>query len=170
MSLGFSGLGAPHQRGSSLIEVLVALVILALSGLGMAALLSSALRVNQSAYLRSQASFLAQDIAERMRANRAGVLAGHYDKPTSALNPSCAMPGGCNAAQMAAHDVAHWQAAVLAVLPAGTAMLCLDASPEDGGAVAPGCDGLGDRHAAKLWWDEDRDGVAEQRLVLSIRL
>src|SRR5215510_11075504 len=57
------------QRGLSMIEVLVAIVIISLGLLGMAGLQASGLRTSQSAFYRAQAAQFANDMAERMRAN-----------------------------------------------------------------------------------------------------
>jgi len=58
------------SRGFTLVEALVALLVLSIGLLGVAALQLSSLRANNSASSRSQATFLAYDIADRMRANR----------------------------------------------------------------------------------------------------
>lgn len=50
------------ERGFTLIEVLIALLVLAVGLLGMASLMMTSLQSSQSAYLRSQASLLAQDL------------------------------------------------------------------------------------------------------------
>lgn len=68
-----------HSRGITMIEVLVALVILSIGLLGLASLQANALKYNQSAYMRTQATQYAYDIADRMRANRDVALAGGYD-------------------------------------------------------------------------------------------
>ncbi|WP_444940076.1 type IV pilus modification protein PilV [Microbulbifer sp. ZKSA004] len=57
------------QRGVGLIEVMVTVLILSTSLLGLAALQNKALQYNHSAYMRSQANILAQDMLERLRAN-----------------------------------------------------------------------------------------------------
>jgi len=67
------------QRGISLIEVLIALLLISIGLLGMASLQANSLKFNRSAYDRSVATQLAYDITDRMRANRAGALAGDYD-------------------------------------------------------------------------------------------
>lgn len=77
-----------RQRGISLIEVLVAILVLGVGLLGVAGLQLTALRSSQSAELRSQASLLAYDIIERMRMDRAAALAGDYD--TCADHDECA--------------------------------------------------------------------------------
>ena len=72
----------PSRRrsgGVSLIEVLVALVILSVGVLGLSRLQATQLRANNAAYLRTQAAIQAYDMADRMRANQAGVEAGSYD-------------------------------------------------------------------------------------------
>lgn len=68
-----------RMRGMTLIEVLVAVLVLSIGLLGLAGLQVTVLRSNHSAYLRSQATLLAQDITERLLANRAAALAGEYD-------------------------------------------------------------------------------------------
>jgi type IV pilus assembly protein PilV len=59
-----------RARGMTLVEVLVALVVLSVGLLGIAALQMTSLRNNLGAHLRSQATVLAYDITDRMRANR----------------------------------------------------------------------------------------------------
>lgn len=64
--------------GVTLIEVLVTLVVVALGLLGFAYLLNQSIVSNREAYLRTQASILAHDLSERMRANPLGARAGAY--------------------------------------------------------------------------------------------
>jgi type IV pilus assembly protein PilV len=68
-----------RSAGFTLLEVLVAILVLAIGLLGMARLQMTGMKSNHSAYLRSQASLLAYDITERMRANRNAALGGNYD-------------------------------------------------------------------------------------------
>lgn len=58
-----------RQAGISLIEVLVALLVMTLALLGAAALQVNALKYTGSAYQRTQVSFIAYDMMERIRAN-----------------------------------------------------------------------------------------------------
>ncbi|MDE1962228.1 MAG: type IV pilus modification protein PilV, partial [Xanthomonadaceae bacterium] len=62
------------SHGFTLLEVLIALLIFSLGVLGMAGLLAVSVRTNHSAYLRTQATFLAQSMADRMRANASWAL------------------------------------------------------------------------------------------------
>lgn len=91
-----------NAQGSSLIEVLIAVVIISLGLLSVAALQTVALKSNNGSYLRSQATFLAYDLADRMRAAPASALNGDYDDGA----------GG---------DRAEWDARVLAQLGTGAA-------------------------------------------------
>jgi type IV pilus assembly protein PilV len=67
-----------RERGTTLIETLVALVVLSVGLLGIAALQTVSLSNNRGAHLRSQAQVMAYDIADRMRANRNSALANAY--------------------------------------------------------------------------------------------
>ena len=75
-----------HTNGFTLLEVLIALLIFSLGLMGLAGLLVVSVQTNHSAYLRTQASFLAQTMADRMRANILGVwnsnYAGTFDSTT----------------------------------------------------------------------------------------
>lgn len=103
-----------HNRGFTLVEVLVAVVILSVGLLGLAGLQATSLRSNHSGYMRSQATILAYDLVDRMRANRQVALSTNTyltefdDAPEGVTN--CQDPGaGCSAAQMALFDINHWK-------------------------------------------------------------
>lgn len=68
------------ERGSTLLEVLVSIVIIAFGLLGLAGLQATSVKGNHSAYLRSQATLLAYDMGERMRAAREDTQNGTYDE------------------------------------------------------------------------------------------
>ncbi|MBX3685361.1 MAG: type IV pilus modification protein PilV [Rhodocyclaceae bacterium] len=78
------------QSGTTLIEVLVAVVVLSIGLLGIAGLQLSALRNTQGAYERSAAVILANSLAERMAADRAQAIAGAYNMAMG----GCTGPGG----------------------------------------------------------------------------
>jgi len=165
------------QGGFTLIEVLVSALILSLGLVGVAGLQALSLRNNQSAYMRSQASALAYDLADRMRTNVAGADAGFYAPAQAALHASCSTPTGCTPQQSAQNDLAEWNAALAANLPLGNGFVCIDSTPHDGsGVAAPQCDGVGPRFSVKIWWDDDRDGVITvtdantERLAINFQL
>ena len=153
--------------GFSLLEVLVALLVLSIGLLGLAGLQVTSVNNTRDAYYRSQALMLAYDITDRMRANLEGVDDGDYDAITGTLVTACRTTAGCTAAQLATDDVALWRAAVQGALPAGDAIVCIDSSPSDGtDASSPACDGTGTQFVAKVWWENDRDPTtAAERLT-----
>ena len=112
--------------GFSLIEVLIALVILSIGLLGIAAMVSESLKSKDSSYYRTQALDLASEIVDRMRANRTNALASAYDAATYGTVPGTAPAGYCkgtanpctNATDMASADMAEWQHEIGALLPA----------------------------------------------------
>lgn len=97
-----------------MIEILVSVLILAIGLLGLASMQVVGLKNNQSAYLRSQASMLAYDIADRMRANRTRALEnGDYDNldtnGSTPSSPGCeASTSGCSNQQRATADIYEW--------------------------------------------------------------
>ncbi len=99
-----------RQRGLTLMEVLVAQVVLSIGLLGVAALQTTGLRTQHSAHLHSQATLLAQDMLDRVRANPLGQT--HYlgfDSASVTLtNPAC-IRSGCTPSQLAQHDLFQWQ-------------------------------------------------------------
>jgi len=161
--------GFRAQLGVALLEVLVSLLILAFGLLGMAGLQTVSLRNNQTAYYRTQATMFATDIVERMRGNILAVDNSNYDDIAGADTASCFTAVGCTSTQMAAQDVNDWSADIVASLPSGNAVVCLDSTANDGTSAANACDGLGDVYATKIWWDDNRDGNADQRFVMSFQ-
>ena len=109
-------------RGATLIEVLVAVVVLSIGLLGLAGLQLTSLQSNYSAYQRSQATWLAYDIADRMRANRANALIGNYDidfaDPAIVCDPTPTLSG-----TLANQDLTEWRNGVACLLPEGNARI-----------------------------------------------
>lgn len=160
---------ARKQRGSTLIEVLIALLVLSFGMMGMAGVQSVSLRGNQAAYFRTQATSLSMDIVERMRANLTGVGAGAYNNVAGSATASCFTTAGCTSTQMADQDINDWLAQVTVLLPGGTAVVCLDSGGDDGTAAAFACDNTGAIYAIKIWWDDNRDGTANERYVTTFQ-
>lgn len=67
-----------RQKGVGMIEVLIALFVLAIGMLGIAALQATALRNSQSSMERSQATMLSYNLFDAMRADLANARAGNY--------------------------------------------------------------------------------------------
>jgi len=106
--------------GFTLIEILIALLVLSLGLIGLAMLQATGLRFNTESYMRSQATILAYDIIDRMRANKTAADAGDYcmngKTPTCETNSiptdeTCGDTGGCSSTtKLAAYDVSRWYA------------------------------------------------------------
>ncbi|MGD2118531.1 MAG: type IV pilus modification protein PilV [Chromatiales bacterium] len=99
------------SRGITLIEVLVAVIVLAFGLLGLAGLQTVGLRNNDGALRRSHATFLAQDITDRMRINMSATLNGDYD-----LALGAAAPGNGTVAEK---DLTAWLSTISQQLPSG---------------------------------------------------
>lgn len=129
-----------NQRGLSMIEVLVALAIVAFGMLGLLGLQARALSVQKDAFHRRQAAELVAQLAERLRANHLAFLAGRYalsfdastDAPSSV--PACAAP--CTSAQVAARDLDEWRIELRRRIPGAAAYLQWDAASRSGIAVS----------------------------------
>lgn len=104
-------------RGFTIIETLVALVVLSVGMIGTAALYSQGLGAARTARYRVQAVNLVADLSDRIRVNRLGQAA----YAGAAANNNCGPAGGatCLPAQMAAHDLFIWDQQVRQVLPNG---------------------------------------------------
>lgn len=111
------------KNGYTLVEVLVALLVVSLGLLGMAALQISALKQNQNAYVRSQAIIAANDIMDRMRANKTAVTSGNYFKDSTGYDgdeADDACEGSvCNSAAMATYDLNNWKYNLQMEVPSG---------------------------------------------------
>lgn len=139
------------QCGFTLLEVLIALLILSIGLLGLASLQTSGLRSNQMASMRTTATQVTYDIADRMRANPVGTDAQNYVIASNAADP--VIPSGencesisCTTSQMATYDLAQWRGAVRS-LPGGTS------------AIVRTVTGTVVTHTITVYWDEYRQGI-----------
>jgi type IV pilus assembly protein PilV len=114
-------LNCRRQSGFSLVEVLIALVIMSVGMLGIAGLYVQGMQAGRTSMFRHHAVTLAGDVADRIRANpRAGVSYNHAANATGTDN-SCVTGGvDCNPAAMAANDIFLWQAQADDTLPSGS--------------------------------------------------
>lgn len=120
---------SPHStQGFSLIEVLIALVILAIGLLGMASLMLTSMQSNQSAAERSAAIVLSYDLVERMRGNpdQIDLYVGDIGDPSTLLDPcdtSGACNGGMNAEELAGNDLLNWAGQLQNNIPGSAAVV-----------------------------------------------
>jgi type IV pilus assembly protein PilV len=158
--------------GFTLIEVLIAVLVLGIGLLGVAGLQSVALSMNQGSYVRTQATVLARDISDRMRTNRQAATDAAYDMSGGASaseQTACETTSGCNPSALAGHDLYRWNQSVAATLPNGEAHVCIDSTPDGTGTpAAPACDGSGENYAVKIWW-YDKEAEDQQLFVTVMR-
>lgn len=107
--------GPRLERGATMLEVLITMVVLAIGLLGLAGLQITSIQSNHGSYYRSQATVLAYDITDRMRSNRTAALAGEYAVNFPASATDRAVTG-----VLAQQDTAQWLNELGATLPGGT--------------------------------------------------
>lgn len=98
------------MAGFGLIEVLIAMFVLAIGILGAGALQTVGMQTTQGGYYRTQAMFLAADAVDRMRANRASLASynGVDSSNSYGVNSCWSSSTGCSAADLAAVDIYQW--------------------------------------------------------------
>ncbi len=139
------------HTGFTLIEVLIAMLILAVGLLGLAALQTSTLRSNLAAYNHGQATQLLYDIADRMRANNCTapatcnyIITDSNSLTGQSVTTSCATPPtGCIASVLANNDLIEWNDAIRTTLPMGK-------------GIISSANGI---FTLSVTWDDDRSGA-----------
>jgi type IV pilus assembly protein PilV len=156
------------QSGFTLLEVLVAIVVLSLGLLGLAGLQAASLRNNQTAYYRGIAIQQAYDMGDRIRANLAGVRDNEYKDLTSPpfpTDPGC-FTTGCTDVTMAKTDYFQWLTTNASLLPGGGGTVHC----EDGPATA-GCDAATGNWVFNItvfWTERTEAGSGTQSFVTRI--
>lgn len=110
-----------RTAGFTLIEVLVALLVMCIGVLGIGKMMIMSARANDSAYMRSQATALAYTILDTMRANRQAALSGSYVVPigTTPAPVSCTAAAPCDSGLQAQNDLSQWKTSLTSELPGG---------------------------------------------------
>lgn len=140
------------SRGVMLIEVLISILLASIALLALVGANVASIRYTKMSQYRGTATLLANDIGERMRANKAGVQLGAYDSQNAFVTPAAVQaadpfcdgyPLACagNPARLAQADLANWLFLVQNQLPEGTAFIVQ-------GAIAGGMAGTS---AADVW-------------------
>jgi type IV pilus assembly protein PilV len=140
--LAFAGRNRHRQAGASLIEVMIAFLILSIGLLGLAMLQGKSLRLNTDAYLRSQATLIAHELMENMRANPTGIYGDVTTKPG---------PCGCSGIAKATNDdVIRWYEAQESQLPFDSAKITK---------------GIGQIYTIEMKWQERGQTVGQTWVV-----
>jgi type IV pilus assembly protein PilV len=139
-------------RGVTLLEVLVALIVLSIGLLGLAGLQTVSLQFSTSAYYRTQATSLAYALVDRMRSGRQAALNDAYNSAFPAPAPACDpnAPAGGTPAQ----DLAAWRNALACELPLGNGQVVRN----------------GNRFAITVQWDDSYGREAPLEFVFTTAL
>jgi type IV pilus assembly protein PilV len=137
---------ARSQKGVTMIEVLVAVIVLSIGLLGLAGLQSAGLTHNQSASFRSTATMMTYSILDSMRANRMEAMNGSYNITLGASATS--------GSSVAEQDLDDWLSELALRLPAGTGAIHVDNNVV----------------TVTIQWDDSRGALAAQQFVLTTRL
>lgn len=164
--------GDSRQDGVSLLEVLVAILVLSIGLLGLGSLQATGLRMSNGAYLRGIAAQSALDMADRMRANKRAACDGNYS-----ISIGDSAPGDSN--ELPKKELKEWFDTELSALPAGDGSITISK------AAGSDCDNPQTLVTAVIIveWDDQRAGVRGEtpdetpsnaatnaRLMLSTRL
>lgn len=140
------------HTGFTLVEVMIALVVMAIGMLGLASIQAVSLQNNQTAYMRTIAMQSAYNITDLIRTSKLsdGSVDSTFDAVTSALPnsapTSCIVDNNttnCSASDMAASDIYQWKVSLKDSLPSGRGTI----------ANASGV------YTITIMWDEDRTGA-----------
>src|SRR3984885_8265545 len=124
----YTSCNATDARGFTLVEVLLALVVLSVGLLGMAKMVMVSSHSNDSAYLRSQATALAYQAMDSMRANLSASTTNGYITPLGVM-PAAAVDCSafCDSPTLALSDVYAWKQHLKNALPSGTGSITTSA-------------------------------------------
>ncbi|WP_353571734.1 type IV pilus modification protein PilV [Candidatus Albibeggiatoa sp. nov. BB20] len=143
-----------HNAGFSMLEMMIALLILSIGLIGIASLQARGQQFNHSAYVRTQVAFLAYDIMDRMRSNKDNLDNGNADNGGYAFQEgSCPEVSVncdkdvCIATDVVNYDLGNWCKSLASSLPLGKGIISWDNT-----------DSL---YTITISWTEDRSEDAE---------
>lgn len=144
------------DHGFTLLEALIALLVLTIGLLGAAGMLVTSVRNSHNSYLRSQASFLVDSLLERMRANPVGIGLGNYNATLNGGSSSVTCAGGCTPTQVAAYDLFVTDQQLAQHLPGGQIQVACNVA---GGAPlsSVGIPPVNGSCQITVQWSEQRD-------------
>lgn len=157
------------QKGNSLLEVLIAIVVFSFGMLGLLGLIVNSLKMTSTSNYRSIAAEQFTAISETLNANPT-LVSTYAAAASSSITASC-FSTGCSATQFPATEFGRWQQYIAnhSGLPNAQSTICNDSTPADGDSTNWGCDGLG-RPTVKICWDESRVSTAWSTTCFSAQI
>lgn len=165
MNLQFPNLR--FAAGYSLIEVLLAMAVLAIGAAGTSLLLLSSVQGTVRAEERSLVTLQASELAQLIHANPA--VWGHLIQGGQAVT-ECSQDQACTQSDWASQHLQQWQLDLQQSISAAQGIICRDSSPQDGNLEDLSCDGEGDA-VVKVVWQETSNSPAQagpHRLALPL--
>ncbi len=162
-----------HQTGITLIEILIAILIFSVGLAILAGLALSCLRSTADAHFTTQATIIADELSEMMRANLSAYESNSFVSTPATIQKACSPSTICTSGEQARHDSDKWRWHTARALPDGIAVMCMDSTPADGQPGAIACDGSG-LNTIKLFWKDSRNedvllnGETYHRYVVAI--
>lgn len=135
------------QKGVTMIEVLVSVIILSIGLLGLAGLQSAGITHNQSASFRSTATMMTYSILDSLRANRAEASNGNYNIALGATKPT--------GDAIYQKDLNNWMTELALRLPTGLGSVNVDNN---------------NNVTITIQWDDSRGSMAAQQFMMATRL
>ncbi|MBK7354138.1 MAG: type IV pilus modification protein PilV [Nitrosomonas sp.] len=135
------------QKGVTMIEVLVSVIILSIGLLGLAGLQSAGITHNQSASFRSTATMMTYSILDSLRANRAEASNGNYNIALGATKPT--------GDAIYQKDLNNWMTELALRLPTGQGSVAVDNN---------------NNVMITIQWDDSRGSMAAQQFIMATRL
>lgn len=156
-----------NESGFSLIEVMIAMLVLAVGAAGMGLMLLTSVQGTVQAQERSQATFQASELAQLIHANPA--VLGHLTHSYEAVT-ECSVENPCPDGQWARDHLQQWQQELQHSISLALGTVCHDSSPLDGDLSDLACDGLGDAVVKVVWHEpaKNRQPPVDRQLVLPL--
>jgi type IV pilus assembly protein PilV len=154
-----------NQHGATLIEILIAVLILSLGILGMAALQARALKGNTSSFQRTQAVMLSSYMMDAMRVDANTAKSLDYNTGTldsnGVINGSICNPASITGASLSEVNKKHWLQAIKNNMGTST-------DTTSCGAIY--CDATGSCKVQIIWDDSLAGGLGTQRIETQSKL
>ncbi len=163
------------EKGFTLLEVLIAVLVFSFGLLGIAGMMTISVKSNHNGYLRSQASFLAENMMDRMRANPTALWNDWYAGTAAQGALNCNSP--CDYQALAAYDMQAWADSLAVTLPNGVGTInCVANSALPSTIVsadlpsiwfpAPPYDGV--CTVTVIWDESNRTSAADQQTMILV--